>query len=144
MISFVQYFFENYHENRDLIMAPSQITGMHNSLNDLPDELPYGFWVNKWGHWIDLSRERHARWAMEMVTSYNIWAKVNNKKEQAWGNPYEILFDNGFVRMVSTYDKQDVYWENQDKGFVPSQSQQKFFSAVAQKYGVNVIRTIPQ
>lgn len=141
MISFV-LFCEDY--NQDFVMAPSKTLGLHNSLDTLPSKKPYGFWVNKWGHWIDVNTFGHANSASEIINNYKAWAPINRKSIENINNgAYTTLWQHGFIRLASEIDiegKDVFYWEHPSKKFVPTQSQQKFIKAIEQLYYLPVRR----
>lgn len=141
MVSFKVYC-ESY--NRDFVMAPSKVLGLSNTLNELDSvkPYPYGFWVNKWGHWIYTNHHE--------ATARNIIEKFGNHigqdpDELSNDRPYQFLFDNGYIRIANSYDGDDqnvYFWENRSEGFEPSQSQQKFLNELTRRWPLRLKRDI--
>lgn len=150
MILFSQYFFENADVepvtmentpiyNHDFVMAPSAALGLHNTTKDLPKRSPYGFWVNKWGHWAEVGEMDHAGVARRIIEAYQDWQQDPAKKFRAVRWVYNTLWNNGWVRVVID-DGDTIYWEHNKKPFELTQSQQKFFKDLQMLYYKNVAR----
>lgn len=157
MISFSQYIRENSAEylgdvgdvspsmentavyNHDFVMAPSAVLGLHNTTKDLPQRAPYGFWVNKWGHWAPVGVMQHADVAHNIMNAYNDWQKDPKKQFRALRWVYRVLWANGWVRVLID-DGDTIYWEHPSKEFTLSQSQQKFFKDLQMLYYKPVAR----
>lgn len=134
---------EDPYYNYGFIMAPSQTLGLNNTLN-LPKVnggRPYGFWVNKFGHWINIPYEGHTTAAVDIVQKYNAAQPDPTKKfdiDKIAPNFYTALWKNGYIRMV---DDNGVYlWEHPSRGFSPSPAQQKFFKELNMEYHTPVKR----
>lgn len=131
MISFA-LFCENY--SHQFVMAPSATLGLNNTLN-LPKN-PYGFWLNKWGHWLEVPHEGHAAGAVDIISRYN---RANDTFDVPDANrPYKSLFDHGYIRIVLEPDL--IHWEHPSKSYAASASQQKFFKEMEMTYHLPVVR----
>lgn len=125
--------------NFDFIMAPSKVLGLNNTL-DIPKLPPYGFWVNKFGHWVEVPFEGHSSTAESIMRLFN--ENQPDPKKQFDRNdllsPYSVFYANGYIRMVN--DNTVFLWEHNSRGFKPSESQLKFFREINMQYHMGVER----
>lgn len=138
MISFKQYLLR---EGIITGLAGSQL-GMHNTLNDLPSEMPYGFWVDKSGNWLSAEYLNHVGIAQKIVKAGYAYKKDNNidisdadralywDKIGGYGWPYRELENHGFMRIVKGGNT--IYYQPGSAGV--TQSQQKFLNHISQMY----------
>lgn len=132
MISFQLFCESDYHHA--FVMAPSAVLGLNNTPN-LPPDQPYGFWVNKWGHWVAVKPYGHSEKASEILEKY----KDHSGVDISGGGYYTTLYRHGFIRLVSLYNG-SINWQNSSRDFTPTQSQQKFLNQLSTVYGVSVSR----
>ncbi len=128
MISFA-LFCENYSHN--FVMAPSSVLGLNNTLN-VPSGA-YGFWVNKWGHWVTVQFEGHSTAAADIINKFE-----KHSNENMDGSLYSTMFTHGYIRVVVEHDL--IHWEHPSKSFTPTQSQMKFFKELEMTYHLPVKR----
>jgi hypothetical protein len=136
MISFELFCEEDYHHA--FVMAPSAVLNLRNSSTNLPSN-PYGFWVNKWGHWTEVPHEGHASSAVKIIKAYAMHAGIS--PEDISGKDYSgyrTMFRHGYIRMVVERDL--IHWEHPSKAFTPTQSQVKFFKELEMEYHLPVKR----
>lgn len=130
MISFA-LFCENYSHN--FVMAPSAVLGLNNTLN-VPSGA-YGFWVNKWGHWIEVQYEGHSAAARDIISKYLDYSGEDINPDH---RIYKTMFDHGYIRVVVEHDL--IHWEHPSKSFSPTSSQMKFFKELEMTYHIPVKR----
>ena len=128
MLSFAAYY--KIFESVDLrSVAPSQL-GLSNSVVDLPDTKPYGMWVDRHGNFTTAkTRMSHAELAKDIFKRAGI-------KLEPQDNAYDILFKNGFIRVVLTED--EVYYGTYRKEDV-TQSQLKVLKFIKDFYDLVIV-----
>jgi hypothetical protein len=141
MVSFKVYC-EEY--NRDFVMAPSKVLGLLNDINLLDNitTVPYGFWVNKWGHWVKTNH--HSATADSILNNYQSYSNTVLDNITKADRNYMYLFENGYIRIVNGYDHDGGgsiwWWENRTNDFTPSQSQVKFLNAIKERWNFTITR----
>lgn len=132
MISFVLFCESDY--SHAFVMAPSTVLGLNNTTN-IPTGA-YGFWVNKWGHWVAVGFENHATEGHKLVSNYKAHSGedllANNR------NIYNVLWDHGYLRIIVEHDL--IHWEHPSKSYAPTQSQLKFFKELEMTYHLPVVK----
>lgn len=119
MRSFLQFLLSEKLED----FKPSEL-GFSNSLDDLPEICPYGFWVDKHGNFIKVSYQNH-----ETVGSRILY----KAEEPIVKGIYGMLFDRGWCRVVT---EDDLLSYEVTPGGQLSNSQAKVIKYMAQFYGI--------
>lgn len=133
MITFELFCEENY--SHAFVMAPSASLGLNNTLN-VPTNA-YGFWVNKWGHWIEVPSYGHANGASELISKYS---NQSGEDIQGMTSVYNTLYRHGYIRIVIESRYNRIYWGHTSNNFTPTQSQQKFLNELERVYNLPVER----
>lgn len=115
---------------------PKEQLGMSTSIKALPENVPYGFWVDTHGNFVvcptfathrgEASRivQKAKRiLPMEIHSMFNV-------------NPYVVLFNNGFIRVVSTFNR--IEFEKMGNT-PPTSSQMKFLRYIKNLYNLEEI-----
>jgi hypothetical protein len=103
MKSFKQYFEEeNGGESIDLTRVPINAIGLRHGIRSLPEQKPYGFWIDKSGNFIPT--QNHNKTAEIIVNAAISWMK-----KQGIPTPHNLrdafmilMYDNGWMRVVTT------------------------------------------
>lgn len=128
MLSFAAYY--KLFESVDLrAFTPTQL-GLSNSVRDLPDNKPYGMWVDKHGNFTTAkTRMSHAELAKDILKRAGVQLIPQD-------SPYDILFKNGFIRVVLTED--EVLYGTYRKEDV-TQSQLKMVNFLKDFYDLGIV-----
>ena len=128
MLSFAAYY--KIFESVDLrSFTPTQL-GLSNSVVDLPDNKPYGMWIDRHGNFTTAkTRMSHAELAKDILKRAGI-------KLEPRDSAYDILFKNGFIRVVLTED--EVYYGTYRKEDV-TQSQLKILKFIKEFYDLIIV-----
>ena len=128
MLSFAAYY--KIFESVDLrSFTPTQL-GLSNSVVDLPDNKPYGMWIDRHGNFTTAkTRMSHAELAKDILKRAGI-------KLAPQDSAYDILFKNGFIRVVLTED--EVYYGTYRKEDV-TQSQLKILKFIKEFYDLIIV-----
>ena len=79
--------------------VPRKLLGATSDIKNLPDNEPYGFWVDKSGNFRQVGRYGHEEAGEEMLlTTQNYLDKKNIPFEVK--SIYRGMYDNGWVRIV--------------------------------------------
>ena len=126
MLSFAAYF--RVFESTDIqTLSPTQL-GLSKSVTDLPDTKPYGLWVDRHGNFIT-TKKSHSEIAKQLLTRAGLTPKDDHEA-------YNVLFKNGFVRVVLTAD--EVLYGAYDKSNV-TQSQLKLINFIKDFYNLDIV-----
>jgi hypothetical protein len=127
MLSFAAYY--KLFESTDLrSFSPTQL-GLSNTVQDLPDNRPYGMWIDKHGNFTAAkTRMSHAELAKAILKRAGITPADDHEA-------YKILFENGFVRVVLTED--EVLYGTYRKEDV-TQSQMKLIKFIKEFYDLGI------
>lgn len=101
---------------------------IHNRVIDLPDDAPYGFWIDRHGNFAVVNTS---------MGHYNVGNRIINsldtkKNTGGYGGVYTTLFNLGWIRVVSVYE--DIMWENDRAGYTLSQEQSKLLKFMLEFY----------
>jgi hypothetical protein len=133
-------FIEEYHRllNYYLITEgildgiPKQQLGMLTNIKDLPNERPYGFWVDRHGNFV-IARNGHEPAADKIYHRANAVLGIPDKVNP---NSYKLLYDHGFIRVALS---EDVIFFDCVPGVTPSASQRNFLRTIKILYNMEEI-----
>lgn len=134
MMSFNEYFL-NLMEQSGLFSVPRKIMGVHTDPKYIPSDAPYGFWVDKSGNFIPTNS--HIDTAVDILKNANDYLEAKGGERikfnpRSWSDGYRILYDNGWIRVLSqAMDK--IYYETKTGGQA-TQSQLKFLNHIKDLY----------
>ena len=111
--------------------VPRKILGMSTSVIDLPDEQPYGFWVDRSGNFLQVRRYGHDEGLAEIVTNAKNYLDEKGIKYMPRYN-YEELFKIGWLRIVLGSDT--IMWQMGNGK--PTSSQMKFMNILKEMYEI--------
>lgn len=103
--------FEHYDASA-LADIPSAELGMFNRMIHLPDNRPYGFWMDRHGNFIPVigGMGSHDRVATEILSKANENLPSYNQIDfDEIPSFYDFLLNAGWLRIITTPQK--VYWE---------------------------------
>jgi len=117
--------------------VPRKVLGMSTNVQDLPDETPYGFWVDRSGNFLQVRSYGHEE-AIE-----NIIQKASEflKKKGIVFNPecrYSTMYSMGWMRVVISHS--NVYFQTGSTNKQPTTSQMKFLKTVEMLYDLVEIK----
>jgi len=128
MLSFAAYY--KIFESVDLRSFTSTQLGLSNSVVDLPDNKPSSMWIDKHGNFTTSNtRMSHAELAKDILKRAGITLGTQD-------SAYDILFKNGFIRVVLTED--EVYYGTYRKEDV-TQSQLKVLKFIKDFYDLVIV-----
>lgn len=120
---FFYLFVENYDGSALADILPSSL-GLSNRMIHLPDNRPYGFWMDRHGNFIPVKGpQQHGAVAEHIIANANenlpSYSQIDIDEISSF---YDYLLKAGWVRIVTTPSK--VYWETYP-GERPTNSQIK-------------------
>lgn len=123
-------FYSRYILNESLLMQiPNQVLGLH-SMENIPENAPYGFWIDKSGNYIEVERS-HEEVGDVVVSRAAKYAEDNNMEFDPVGySVYDILLNQGWTRIVIVTGEV-VYFET--KGSL-SPKQRQFLKLIQLNY----------
>jgi len=113
---------------------PRNVIGMSTSIQDLPDYVPYGFWVDRSGNFIEVSTCGHEDAIEDMASKIVTHLKNNNESPSDFniGYPaYSTLFNEGWMRVVTSPNS--ILYE-MGPNHNPTPSQEKFLKILQETY----------
>ena len=130
MISFKTYFL-----TEDINKVPRNELGMFTSMVDLPDNPPYGFWIDRSGNFVPVKYEQHINVLDNIMKKYTKWCEKNGvepmKSKSRYGYAYADLKDLGWARIVVLSEY--IYYDLAE-GHQLTQSQKKFLNFASEMY----------
>lgn len=145
MISFKQFFI--LQENKKPLVGgigdvPRGAMKVSTRVTDLPDNPPYGFWVDRSGNFKAVGFQQHNVEAAKMLAKANIWLMKHDLPEikvyDYANDPYDRLFENGWVRVVLRPQSGEIYY-NGERGHQATQSQMKFLNFIKDLYDMRSV-----
>ena len=138
MISFLQFFLEHF-DASPLDRVPRKAMDVETDVRNIPDECPYGFWVDRSGNFAEVGFQKHATASYDILEAANKWLALREMKTVPV-NSHETLLRNGWMRVVTWY-KPEMFAEFRNDR--PTQSQSKFLRFVKELYGFETITINP-
>lgn len=136
MISFLQ-FFEAAKKVSDLTSVPRDLLGVSTLFTDLPDNAPYGFWVDRSGNFKVVGRMRHNSEAAKIIAKANNYLERHRmpliKVYDMENDPYDRLFENGWIRVVLRPEARDIYYSGA-RDHLATGSQLRFLNFIKDLY----------
>ena len=91
---------------------PVKNIGLYNRVVYLPVNKPYGFWMDRHGNFIPVSSSGdHKMKAQKILESANRYMKNKIDLAHPEISYYEVLFDLGWVRIVTANSRRKLYYE---------------------------------
>lgn len=111
-------------------------------VTDLPDNPPYGFWVDRSGNFKVVPLMRHNVVADEIIRRANDYLTKHGAQPikifDHANDPYDKLFEDGWLRVVIRDLSKAIYY-NGIRGEKPTESQMKFLNFLKDFYDMNSI-----
>lgn len=141
MISFKEFMVllkeQKKKELRGLSDVPRGAMGVSTRIIDLPDDAPYGFWVDRSGNFKVVPNMRHNEVAAETIKRANVYLKKHGadpiKIVDHANDPYDKLFENGWLRVVVLKAAKAIYY-TPIRGGQATESQMKFLNFIKDLY----------
>ena len=123
----------NYYLLKEDVMdeVPRKVLGMSTNVQDLPDEQPYGFWVDRSGNFLQVRTYGHDE-GLENILSK---AKEFLDKKGITFTPrfrYSTMYSMGWIRVVMHSKK--IYYQTGNFTKQPTTSQMKFLKTLEMLY----------
>lgn len=115
---------------------PREVLGMSTSVRDLPDDAPYGFWVDRSGNFLQVKPFGHAS-GIDQIAHKTLKYLLDKgvKGHERLPYTYTCMFEMGWVRVV--INNPSVVYEMGRKDRQLTQSQKKFLEFISEFYGLN-------
>ncbi len=120
-----------YTENINNI--PRKDLGMSTTILELPDDKPYGFWVDRSGNYIVVPYQGHIKTLERIVNSATRWLRAHDVEYTPKYRYYDLL-SLGWARVVT--EGKFVLYEVEH---VATPSQAKFFKILQETYDLQAI-----
>ena len=127
-------FYESYLlQEASLMQIPNKVMGLQ-SMDLIPEQQPYGFWVDKSGNFITVPLMSHSDVGYAIIWQAKDYAEANNIDLTVdTSSAYRTLFSNGWMRVVS--EPGDLLRYELTPGAQATPNQLKFLNIVKDKYG---------
>lgn len=117
--------------------VPRGAMGVATSAEKLPDAPPYGFWVDRSGNFIAVPNQKHNAVAASMIDKANKWLIKDGQDPikifDHANDPYDRLFQHGWVRVVFKPEAKQIYYNGQ-RGVQPTDKQMSFLEFIKDLY----------
>lgn len=116
-------------------IGSSKLKGMHTSVQNLPDYVPYGFWVDRHGNFAIVQYQQHWEVAADLVKQ----ACDQTNTPPPDKDPYDILFKDGWMRVVCHPHSKTIYYQFSPPSREPSHGQNRFLNFIKDFYEMEQI-----